>query len=142
MCNGVPGANCAGPSAGRQQMTPLCLGQGSGKHQQTVRFTCAGGLPMVKPLRRSQFCHLRGRTPCHLQTPPWGLQGRSSTWKREHSDCPVCLPLDSSLDIPVRAKPLYPLYWEQASSPAALPASPPPQVTYGTLSVSLTVSVS
>lgn len=33
----------------------------------------------------------------------------------------ICRPLDSSLDIQVRAKPLYPLYWEQTLLPSPRP---------------------
>lgn len=44
-------------------MTPLCFGQGGGKHQQAAVFTCAGGFPMVKTFRKTQFCPSLAESP-------------------------------------------------------------------------------
>lgn len=132
MCNGVPWAKCTWPSAGRQ-----CKRRGrpcdstmpwpgwwkapADSWRSDVCWTSSHG----KALQENSVLSLRGRMPRHLQTAPWALPGRSGTSKCEHRNCPMCSSLDNSLDILVRTKPPYPLYWEQDLSPAALPHSPP-----------------
>lgn len=55
-------------------VTPPCFGRGGGKHQQTAGgLTCAGGLPMAKPFRKTQFCP--------------SVAERPTTSKLLHGDC-------------------------------------------------------
>lgn len=117
MCNCVSWLNYTGPSAGRQH-------EGSGRpYVSTVLWpgrwkAPAGSCVHVcwrfshgEDLQENSVLPLLGRKSRYLQTASWALPGRRDTRKPEHDNCLMCLPFDNSLDILVRAKPPYALYY-------------------------------